>query len=259
MRLFFLKVLTFLNHRSCSCGVLWQVSQGHLECAEYADAIFESLSNNERMYQVRLDYFRDVQEDINPAMRSILVDWLFDAADEMEFERETVHLAVNYLDRFLELCCVRRNQLQLVGVCCFLLAAKFEEKSPPDVKEIVWLCCDTYTREQVIRMESIIINSLEFRLAVATRLPFLHRLSSIQARDDRVQILSSFLADLSLLQFSLARYGSKGLNRSELVNSNYTKKADQLTVIISIFLSTFQNTAISLGSCLYVCRKKGSP
>lgn len=56
-------------------------------------------------------------------MRSILVDWLVEVADEYKLHTETTHLAVNYIDRFLSHMAVLRGKLQLVGAAAMFLAA----------------------------------------------------------------------------------------------------------------------------------------
>ena len=39
------------------------------------------------------------QGDITHTMRSILVDWLVEVGEEYKLQTETLHLAVNYIDR----------------------------------------------------------------------------------------------------------------------------------------------------------------
>ena len=60
-------------------------------------------------------YMESVQTDINPMMRSILVDWLVEVAQEYRLTSDTLFLSVAYIDRFLSLVDVRRNKLQLVS------------------------------------------------------------------------------------------------------------------------------------------------
>jgi cyclin-A len=45
-------------------------------------------------------YFQDIQKDICPKMRAVVVDWLVVLAEEFELHAETLHLAVSYVDRF---------------------------------------------------------------------------------------------------------------------------------------------------------------
>ena len=63
------------------------------------------------------------QRDINSNMRSILVDWLVEVAEEYRLHAETLFLSVNYLDRFLSKNQVVRDKLQLVGITCMLVAS----------------------------------------------------------------------------------------------------------------------------------------
>ena len=46
---------------------------------------------------------------------------------------DTLFLAVSFVDRFLSVKEVQRSQLQLVGVACLLIAAKYEEIYAPQV------------------------------------------------------------------------------------------------------------------------------
>lgn len=62
--------------------------------------------------------------EITNEMRVILVDWLMEVIQEYKLRSETLHLAVNYLDRFLSCTAyVKRGKLQLVGTAALLIAA----------------------------------------------------------------------------------------------------------------------------------------
>ncbi len=94
-------------------------------------------------------YLEEVQPDVNPKMRAILVDWLVEVSEEYKLCADTLYQTVNYIDRFLSLHVVQRNQLQLVGVGCMWVAAKYEEIYPPNVADFCYITDNTYTREQV--------------------------------------------------------------------------------------------------------------
>lgn len=89
------------------------------------------------------------QPDLTHNMRSILVDWLQEVAEEYHLTVDTLALAVAYLDRFLSRMSVSRSKLQLLGTTCVYLAAKFEEIYPPEIAEFVYITDDTYTKRQV--------------------------------------------------------------------------------------------------------------
>lgn len=63
------------------------------------------------------------QPDVTASMRSILVDWLVEVAEEYKLHTETLYLAVNYVDRFLSYMSVVRGKLQLVGTAAMFLAS----------------------------------------------------------------------------------------------------------------------------------------
>lgn len=63
------------------------------------------------------------QNDINSEMRSVLVDWLIEVAEEYKMHNETLHLAINYVDRFLSLMSVVRSKLQLLGTTALFVAS----------------------------------------------------------------------------------------------------------------------------------------
>ncbi|ESL07302.1 CYC2-like cyclin [Trypanosoma rangeli SC58] len=127
------------------------------------------------------------QPEINEKMRMILVDWLVDVHLKFKLHAETMYLAVNILDRYLSTVntkqpagtYVARSQLQLVGITAILLAAKYEEIWPPVVKECVHISANTYTREEVLKMERSICSALSFRLTVPTPFPHLVRLLNV--------------------------------------------------------------------------------
>ena len=56
-------------------------------------------------------------------MRRILIDWLVDVALEYSMGEDTLHLAVNLVDRFLSTIDIPKEKLQLVGTTAMMIAA----------------------------------------------------------------------------------------------------------------------------------------
>jgi cyclin B len=103
---------------------------------------------------------------------------------------ETLYLTVNLIDRFLEQKQVTRKHLQLVGVTAMLVASKYEEIWAPEVRDFVYISDRAYTRDQILNMEKIMLNSLRFNLTV----PSEPRLGSWRAREEQqgAKTLKSF-------------------------------------------------------------------
>ena len=149
------------------------------------------------------------QRDINATMRGILIDWLVEVAEEYRLEAETLYLAVNYIDRFLSHVPVNRSKLQLVGVTCMLVAAKYEEIHPPAVDEFVYISDNTYKREEILHMEGMVLNRLNFELSVATTKVFINRyLKAAKAGecDSTTEMLCKYLCELTLQEYAFIKY-----------------------------------------------------
>nr|XP_006629263.1 PREDICTED: cyclin-A2 [Lepisosteus oculatus] len=168
------------------------------EVPDYAVEIHKYLREMEIKSRPKAGYMKK-QPDITNSMRAILVDWLVEVGEEYKLQNETLYLAANYIDRFLSAMSVLRGKLQLVGTAAMLLASKFEEIYPPEVTEFVYITDDTYTKKQVLRMEHLILKVLSFDLAAPTINQFLTQYFLHQPVNQKVESLSMFLGELSLV------------------------------------------------------------
>jgi cyclin-A len=176
-------------------------------CIAYAPEIFAHLREAEIRHRPCTTYMESRQTDINAAMRSILVDWLVEVAQEYRLTSDTLFLSVAIIDRYLSVKDVKRNRLQLLGVSAMLIASKYEEIYAPQVDEFCFITDNTYSREAVLEMERDLLNELGFELTQPTIKTFLRRY--IKAASGEVQLditfefLCSYLAELALLDYGL--------------------------------------------------------
>jgi len=177
-------------------------------CHHYTKEIYTYLRHLELEHRVS-PHFMQSQRDINATMRGILIDWLVEVAEEYRLEAETLYLAVNYIDRFLSHVPVNRSKLQLVGVTCMLVASKYEEIHPPAVDEFVYISDNTYKREEILHMEGMVLNRLNFELSVATSKVFINRfLKAAKAGecDSTTEMLCKYLCELTLQEYAFIKY-----------------------------------------------------
>lgn len=167
--------------------------------AEYAQDICTYMRELEVKMACKANYMRK-QPDITSSMRTILVDWLVEVAEEYQLHNETLFLAVSYVDRFLSSMSVQRTRLQLVGTASLLIAAKFEEIYPPEVGEFVYITDDTYTKQQVLRMEQVVLKVLSFDVSSPTSYAFLLRFAEVNKCPDTVTYLAQYFCELALLE-----------------------------------------------------------
>ena len=106
----------------------------------------------ESLFLPKLGYMK-IQPDINDRMRGILIDWLIEVHLKFKLVPETLYLTVNLIDRYLEIDVTSRDKLQLVGVTAMLIACKYEEIYPPEVKDFVYITDNAYTKQEIMDME----------------------------------------------------------------------------------------------------------
>ncbi|KIZ05039.1 Cyclin-A1 [Monoraphidium neglectum] len=145
---------------------------------------------------------------VTPQMRCIVASWLSEVAAEFRLQQETLFLAVRLLDRFQAVspAGVPRNVLQLVAVACMMVASKQDEVSHPSVDDFTEIAADAFQRDDLLRMERLLLDQLEWRVQLPTAYTFLHVFAqALSGRLSRRAIaLSAYLSEVSLLDHLLA-------------------------------------------------------
>lgn len=176
-----------------------------LAAVEYVEDLFSYYRKMESFSCVSPEYMTQ-QFDINEKMRAILIDWLIEVHDKFDLMNETLFLSVNLIDRFLSQQQVVRKKLQLVGLVAMLLACKYEEVSVPVVGDLILISDKAYTRKEVLEMESLMLNTLQFNMSVPTPYVFIQRFLKAAQSDKKLQLLSFFLIELSLVEYEMLKF-----------------------------------------------------
>lgn len=146
------------------------------------------------------------QADINERMRGILIDWLIEVHYKFELMEETLYLTVNLIDRFIAVHPIVRKKLQLVGITAMLLACKYEEVSVPVVDDLIMISDKAYTRYEVLNMETLMVNKLQFNLSVPTPYVFLKRFLKAAQGDDKLELVAFFITELALVEYEMLKF-----------------------------------------------------
>ena len=104
--------------------------------------------------------------------RRKLLDWLLRVNQQFSFNFDTWVLTASILDRFLSAQPIETDIFQLAGCAAFLIAAKHEERDPPNVSELVSLCAKCYMKSDFLKMERIMLRVLEWNIQT----PMIHNL-----------------------------------------------------------------------------------
>jgi len=147
--------------------------------AEHAPKITAFLLEEEKRKRVHVDFMRR-QQFINEKMRAFLVDWLAELHYKFKMWPETFFVAIGLIDRFL----ARqpdfpKNELQTLGITAFHIAGKYEEIYPPTLQTTLKIVNHVCTSREVLDMEALILQTLEFDVTFPSTLRFIERFSRL--------------------------------------------------------------------------------
>ncbi len=90
-----------------------------------------------------------------------------------------------------------------MGVAALLIASKYEEIYPPELRDFVFLSDKAYTKEELLEMEFSILSTLSFDLTFPTANRFIERYSQLLGDDEKVVTLANFLVELALIDIRM--------------------------------------------------------
>ncbi|CAH2067980.1 unnamed protein product [Thlaspi arvense] len=182
-----------------------------LLCSLYAPEIYYNMRVAELKRRPFPDFMERTQKDVTQTMRGILVDWLVEVSEEYTLVPDTLYLTVYLIDWFLNGNYMERPKLQLLGITCMLIASKYEEICAPRIEEFCFITDNTYTRDQVLEMESQVLTHFSFQIYAPTSKTFLRRfLRAAQASHVNpsleIEFLANYLTELTLMDYQFLKY-----------------------------------------------------
>ncbi|KAI1797375.1 cyclin-like protein [Ganoderma leucocontextum] len=173
--------------------------------SEYAEDIFDYMQELEEDVMPDPNYMAG-QTELNWQMRQTLVDWLLQVHLRYHLLPETLWIAINIVDRFLTKRVVSMLKLQLVGVTAMFIAAKYEEILAPSVDEFVFMTERGYTKEEILKGERIMLQTLDFKVShYCSPYSWMRKISKADDYDLQTRTLSKFLTEVTLLDYRFLR------------------------------------------------------
>ncbi len=173
----------------------------------------------EPLYQVEHDYLQKSQSEIKDTSRAFLVEWIIDVHRKFRLLPETLHITVSIIDRYLATKPIKKADLHLLGVASLLISTKYEEIYPPELKDLLSISENKFTKSDVLRMETKILSSLSFNFTPPTALRFLERYRKLSntASDDQIFFFALYIVEISLLDSSLLKHKPSEIAAAALI------------------------------------------
>ncbi|ONI16035.1 hypothetical protein PRUPE_3G075200 [Prunus persica] len=196
-------------------------------CSLYAPDIYNHLRVAELDRRPNATFMETIQQDITKSMRGILIDWLVEVSEEYKLVADTLYLTVYLIDWFLCHNYTERTRLQLLGITCMLIASKYEEICAPRVEELCFMTDNTYSKEEVLKMESQVLKYFGFQLFAPTTKTFLRRFlraaqASYKTPSLELEYLANYLAELTLVDYSFLNFLPSVIAASAVFLSKWT-------------------------------------
>lgn len=173
-----------------------------LMVSEYVVEIFQYLKLVELTTMPNPNYMES-QKELAWKMRGILTDWLIQVHVRFRLLPETLFLCVNIIDRFLSARVVSLAKLQLVGITCMFIAAKFEEICAPSVTHFLMCADSTYTKSEILQAERYVLKTLDWNLSYPNPVHYLRRVSKADEYNVQVRTLAKYLLEIGCLEWRL--------------------------------------------------------
>lgn len=124
--------------------------------------VFPSMLEMEKLSMVCVDnYFRTVQDDVTPKMKTDVAIWMYEVCEEEKMHTAVFVRAAHYLDKFLSTQKVSRFHLQLLGAVCILISSKLTGTVIPPQKLVVYTANSTST-EMILEWERMVLSVLKW-------------------------------------------------------------------------------------------------
>ncbi|KAK9510026.1 hypothetical protein O3M35_004899 [Rhynocoris fuscipes] len=175
----------------------------------YAMDIFEYLKSRESHFPIS-DYMCR-QPDLNSSMRALVVSWMVEVQENFELNHETLYLAVKLFDLYLSKVRITKDRLQLIGCASLFVSAKYDERYPPCIDDMIYVCDGLYTPDDLTSMEKELLKAVDFQLGIPLSYRFLRRYSRCIKLGMPTLTLARYILETCLLDYSTIRFSDSKL------------------------------------------------
>lgn len=217
-----------------------------LTCSEYAKDIFFYLRAREVTMKYGEDYLKE-QKEIQAEHREKIIEWFYKVQMRYPIKDETIYIAVNILDRFLERKKISKGKLPLLGVVAILIAGKYEEIYPPHLRNYLSLLDKGFTVQDCIKMEVLVLSTLNYDLSTPSVLAFVGRYAKYMDLDKNKVKLAMYICEAQLLTTIMGKYEPSLLALSGLYLA--VKASHEKFVLSETLLKDSKHTGDEVSGC----------
>ena len=115
-------------------------------------------------------------------------------------------MIIYILNKYLSLENISKNKFQLLGISSILISCKHEEIDIPKINDLIYITDNSYSKEDVIKMESDILKKLNFSFLFPTPLNFFELISIFLEFDQTKIYMGKYLMESFLIDDKYVKY-----------------------------------------------------
>ena len=181
------------------------------EFPEYAMDIFQYYKIREADFKVP-DYLPD-QPEVTNSVRAILVDWMVDIQQGLEFNHEVLYTSVKMLDIYLSRTQIVKERLQLIGATIMWIAFKVDDRPPSSkIDDYVYIGDNSYSAKDMLSLEPELLNTIGFDVGYPLSYRFLRRYARVCKAEFEILTHARYFCEAALLDYDF----NVGMSESKL-------------------------------------------
>jgi hypothetical protein len=146
-------------------------------------------------------------KDINERHRGVVIEWLSYVNHFFNKSNETLFMCINIMDRYTSKRKISLNIYQLVGICSFLIASKYEDTDSPPIDKLIYISKYIYTHNDIVSMEKDILVTLNFDIfSVSTFHFFSYFYVVSEINNKKLFNLGQLILEICLLNIEIMSY-----------------------------------------------------
>ncbi|XP_018014787.1 G1/S-specific cyclin-D2 [Hyalella azteca] len=152
------------------------------------ERVLDNLLVAQSLTQPSDQFLQPNKSNVTPNIRAVLVNWMLELCEHRNCEDQVFLVAVNLLDRFLNLVQVHRSQLQLAACSCLLLSSKLRQSSYLSVDILAYYTEDSVTSQEIIQWEQLILAKLSWNVSPVISYDFIEHLLQLLPLRQRIHL-----------------------------------------------------------------------
>ena len=164
------------------------------DVSEYENIIYRSMRGREKLFPQCLVS----QSQITSTDRGLIIDWMSRIHFKTQLTTNTLYISIGILDRVIHLTDITIDRLEILACACLFIASKSEDLIPISLSSIITCSNNSFTKNDLIKMETQVSNLIEFDISFPTSLFFLTIFLRLNGQTQITMLLARYILEVAM-------------------------------------------------------------